>query len=68
MKATQSLFHPMWGHVADGCRVTGDFTGELTIKADMRGWTVVDPSGASLGTGLGAYQVAAIVENYRGPQ
>lgn len=43
-----STFHPMRGHVDDGVIVRFDDGSKATIKASMRGWRLLDGSGADL--------------------
>lgn len=40
-----AAFHPMRGHVADGVKVAFPGGTVLTVKATMRGWTLVDENG-----------------------
>jgi hypothetical protein len=46
MKVIAKHFHPMRGHVEDGTVVLFANGSELTIKSGMRGWRLVDGSGA----------------------
>lgn len=45
MKTTQDAFHPMRGHVADGCEITMRNGDVLTLRATMQGWQLVDAQG-----------------------
>lgn len=66
MTTTQSAFHPMRGHLIDGCVVLCDNGDRLTVKSSMLGWSLVDQAGRSLGTDLSAYQVAdAVIQHGR---
>ena len=40
-----AAFHPMRGHVAEGVKVAFPGGTVLTVKATMRGWTLVDAHG-----------------------
>lgn len=40
-----AAFHPMRGHVADGVKVAFPNGTVLTVRATMRGWTLVDDHG-----------------------
>jgi hypothetical protein len=45
MKTTVDQFHPMRGHVADGCIVVAPSGKEFTIKNTIKGWMVIGPNG-----------------------
>ena len=64
MTTTQSAFHPMRGHVIEGCVVLCDNGDHLTVKSTMRGWSLVDQDGRSHGHDMTAYQLADAVANH----
>ncbi len=48
-KTTQQLFHPMRGHVVDGCEIACDNGDVLTLKSVMRGWALHSQRGELVG-------------------
>lgn len=67
MKTTQTAFHPMRGHVADGCEIQCENGDVLTLNATMKGWQLRDQDGRKYGNETNdAQQVAAYVVEYRG--
>lgn len=63
MQTTQDQFHPMMGHVADGC-VIGMRNGEvLTLKSVINGWQLYDQEGRPFNISTSsAHVVACMVE------
>ena len=49
MDTTQQAFHPMRGHMTDGCRIACDNGDELVLKNTMYGWELVDQNGKRIG-------------------
>jgi hypothetical protein len=67
MKTTQTAFHPMRGHVADGCEIQCENGDVLTLNATMKGWQLRDQDGRKYGEETNdAQQVAAYVVGYQG--
>jgi hypothetical protein len=58
---TQDTFHPMRGHVHDGCIVSRRNGDMLTISGVMGGWALHTQDGVELGRNLCAHEVNALV-------
>ena len=54
-------FHPMRGHVQEGTLVKFDNGTSATISSDQKGWTLKDDAGKTLGHGLGANDLTAVI-------
>ncbi len=64
-KTTQQLFHPMRGHVADGCEIECDNGDVLTLNAVIRGWSLHNQHGVLVGEETNdAYLIARYVMAY----
>lgn len=65
MKTTQDNFHPMRGHVVDGCEITMRNGDICTIKASIHGWELLNPKGLIVGVPTkSAHVLACLVERY----
>lgn len=60
---SQSEFHPMRGHVADGVEVAMDNGDCLTLRASMAGWIIDGPRG--LVEMSGAAEIEHYIVTYR---
>lgn len=45
MRVQSEKFHPMLGHVENGCVIIAPSGKEFTLRATMVGWEVVGPDG-----------------------
>jgi hypothetical protein len=62
MRVEANHFHPMRGHVEDGCVVVFSDGRELTIKSDWPGWHLVDKDGRQVGEkASGAYDLVSVI-------
>jgi hypothetical protein len=64
MKTRVQDFHPMRGHVADGCIIVTPSGKEFILKNTMRGWVVNGPDGLPVSGNLNsANDVAYFIVN-----
>lgn len=65
MKTTQNQFHPMRGHVCDGCEVMMNNGDVVTVRAVMAGWQLMDADGRPHGIATNsAHVLACVVTSY----
>lgn len=65
MKTTQDLFHPMRGHVDDGCVIKMRNGEEMTVRGTMNGWQLVHADGRHHSApSHSAYDLARIVNDF----
>lgn len=59
MRTTQDAFHPMRGHVADGCVIDMNNGDKLLLKNMMKGWQLYDQHGKPFGAPTNSAHVVA---------
>lgn len=64
MKTTQDEFHPMRGHVEDGCIIHMRNGDDVTLKNTMRGWQLFIGDRPHAAPTTSAHVIACLVEVY----
>jgi hypothetical protein len=65
-KTTQAAFHPMLGHVEDGCEIACSNGDTLTVRPSIRGWCLINQRGEQVGRDMNAWQLADAVVSHGG--